>query len=34
MLYVHDPKAMHQIAVKELDIFEEAEWFTLYVPQR
>ncbi|KAI0716854.1 cytochrome P450 [Earliella scabrosa] len=29
MLYVHDPKAMHQIAVKELDIFEEAEWFTL-----
>ncbi|PIL26726.1 cytochrome P450 [Ganoderma sinense ZZ0214-1] len=28
MLFVHDPKAMHHIAVKEQDIFEEATWFT------
>ena len=27
MLFIHDPKAMHHIAVKEQDIFEEATWF-------
>ncbi|KAH9941835.1 cytochrome P450 [Epithele typhae] len=27
LLYVHDPKAMHHIAVKEPYIFEETEWF-------
>ena len=30
MLYIHDPKAMHHIAVKDMDIFEEATWFTRY----
>ena len=28
MLFVHDPKAIHHIAVKEQDTFQEAEWFT------
>ena len=28
MLFIHDPKAMHHVAVKEQDIFEEATWFT------
>ncbi|KAM5537528.1 hypothetical protein V8D89_008855 [Ganoderma adspersum] len=28
LLFVHDPKAVHHIAVKEQDIFEEATWFT------
>ena len=32
MLFVHDPKAMHHIAVKDQDIFEEATWFTRCVP--
>ena len=31
LLFVHDPKAMHYIAVKEQEIFQEAEWFTRYV---
>ena len=28
MLYIHDPKAMHHIAVKDQEIFEEATWFS------
>ncbi|TBU26014.1 cytochrome P450 [Dichomitus squalens] len=28
LLFVHDPKAMHYIAVKEQETFQEAEWFT------
>nr|VWO94673.1 Acyl-CoA ligase AFT1-1 (EC (AF-toxin biosynthesis protein 1-1) [Ganoderma boninense] len=28
LLFVHDPKAMHHISVKEQDVFEEATWFT------
>ncbi|KAI0666644.1 cytochrome P450 [Trametes maxima] len=27
ILYTYDPKAMHHIAVKDQDIFEEATWF-------
>ena len=29
MLWIFDPKAIHQIAVKDMDIFEEAKSFSL-----
>ena len=32
MLFVHDPKAMHHILVRDQDIFEEVTWFTRCVP--
>ncbi|KAI0631285.1 cytochrome P450 [Trametes polyzona] len=28
VLYTFDPKAMHQIAIKDQDIFQESTWFT------
>ena len=31
ILYTFDPKAMHHIAVKDQDVFQEARWFTRYV---
>ena len=31
MLFVHDPKAIHHISVKEVEIYEEATWFTRLV---
>lgn len=30
-LFVHDPKALHHIFVRDQDVFEETEGFFLYV---